>query len=158
MKCEEVRNILSRFQDRELDKKREAQVQEHLFKCEQCNQEMELLDLVVDRVTKISEVDVPPNFSALVMNKVHQKEKHRYFSLSPVFYSFIFIIFAIVLFMFSVNFMKNGQEKTAQFPIFSKASDLSEYSNILAESQYLSLMEVQDKTIDMLVNGRENER
>lgn len=146
--CKETKLHLSRYQDGELDKPLRERVNAHLAECPNCRQELQLLEQVTTDIKHLPEVDAPLNFTAQVMAKVKEKEKPRWLVLPRLAYSFVFIIFCLLGILLNPNLNPPKQEPVKQVTI-------SDYSTLLAESQQLNLIEIQDKTLDMLYNGKD---
>lgn len=144
MNCNDVTLVLSMYQDDELDAARKAAVQAHLKECEQCRLELDQLETVNLRVKKLRDVQPAQNFTALVMSKVREREKRRWFALPSLVYSVIFTIFFILGLLITAN-LKNGTAMTPDDEIYA--------DSILIDSQDLSLINVQDNTFAMLYNG-----
>lgn len=146
--CKETMFYLSRYQDGELDKPLWERVNAHLEECPNCRQELQLLEQVTTDIKHLPEVEAPLNFTAQVMAKVTEKEKPRWLALPRLIYSFVFIIFCLLGFLLNPN-LKSPEQK----PV--KQVTISDYSTLLAESQRLNLIEIQDKTLEMLYNGKD---
>lgn len=143
MTCNEVNAILSLYQDNELDTKKKSAVRAHLKKCVDCRLEYHRLETVVQAVKNLAEVEPALNFTSLVMGRIIAREKRRWFAVPQFAYSLIFIIFFIIGVFIAVN-LGNG---TAQQP------EEVYISGFLAESQELSLLDIQDNTFALLYNG-----
>jgi anti-sigma factor RsiW len=154
MKCRETILYLSQYQDGELDKRLREKVNAHLEKCQKCRQELKLLETVTNGIKTLPDVEVHQSFSAQVMAKVKQtqQEKPRWFSLPSLVYSFVFIIFCLLGLMLNPNLKPQIQEPV-KVSTLSSSTTISDYSALLAESQQLNLIEIQDRTIEMVYNG-----
>ena len=143
MKCNEVKLFLSSYQDSELDAKTKAGVRTHLEKCENCRLEYRELETVRLSIKRLREVEPAQNFTSLVMSKVKERERRRRFALPSLVYSFVFTIVFVLSFLIFAN-LKNGTA-VKQEEVY--------ISNLLIESQDLSLINIQDQTFAMLYNG-----
>jgi len=123
--------------------------------CPECTLELQLLDQVTAAVKNLPEIEPPLNFTAQVMAQIKEKEQPRWFalpSLPALAYSIVFIVFCIL------GLLLNPQlktQKTEPVPIIKTTdyADYADYSTLLAECQQLNLIEIQDKTIQMVYNG-----
>jgi hypothetical protein len=140
MKCKEILLYLSRYQDGELDKHLREKVENHLNECRSCGQELILLERVTENLKCLPEVEDKQNFTAQVMAKVKEKRKPHWFALPSLVYYFVFIIFCLIGLILNQNL---GTPK--------------EESSILSESLHLNLIEIQDKTIEIVYNGEYND-
>ena len=143
MTCNEVKCRLSSFQDNELDAAAKAAVQAHLDECGDCRREYRELEAVYRGIHKIKEIEPAQNFTSIVMGQIKQREERRWFALPSFVYSLIFIIFFFLGILFTAN-LKNGAPPEQEEMYVS---------NILIESQDLSLINIQDKTLAMLYSG-----
>jgi len=154
MKCRETILYLNRYQDGELDKQLREEVDAHLEECQKCRQELRLLEIVTNGIKTLPEVEAQQNFSAQVMAKVKQTqgEKSRWFSLPSLVYSIVFILFCFLGLMLNPN-LKPQVKEPVKVSTLSGSAAISDYSALLAESQQLNLIEIQDRTIEMVYNG-----
>jgi len=156
MKCRETILYLSQYQDGELDKRLREEVNAHLGECQRCTHELKQLEMVTNGIKTLPEVETQQNFTAQVMAKVKQtqEEKPRWFALPSLVYSFVFVIFCLLGLMLNPNLKPQIQEPVKISTVSSSAT-ISDYSALLAESQKLNLIEIQDKTIEMVYNGED---
>lgn len=140
--CTEIKPYLSRYQDGEANDPLRGRIRRHLEECDHCGQELLLLEQVTGRVGHLPRVETQPNFTAQVMARVLEKErsKTRWFALPSVVYSLVFILVCLL------GLLLNPALRTEE-PDPAKITD---YSTLLVESQRLNLLEVQDKTFDLL--------
>jgi len=159
-KCKDVNALLSKYQDNELAPAGREKIDAHLMKCGTCQQELALLEQVTAGVRQLPEAEIAPHFTPLVMAKVKQKqeEKSRWFgwlTLPSVVYSFIFIIFL------ALGFLVDGRLTDGPLNLNRDAGQ-DQYSQevymaqLLTESQNLGLINIQDKTMELLVNNTGN--
>lgn len=150
--CKEITPYLNRYQDGEVDEDLRQKIQAHLAQCPDCTLELQLLDQVTTVVKNLSEIEPQLNFTAQVMSQIKEKEQPRWFalpSLPSLAYSIVFIVFCIL------GLLLNPQMKTPKIeavPVVN-AADYADFPTLLAESQQLNLIEIQDKTIEMVYNG-----
>ncbi len=160
MKCEEttLSLYLSRHQDGELDKCLREEIEAHLEECQGCRQELRLLGTVTDGIKRLPEIEAHQNFTAQVMAKVKQKqkqeEKPRWFALPSLVYSYVFVIFCLLGLMLNPNLKPRTQEPVG-VSTHSSSATISGYSALLAESRHLNLIEIQERTIEMVYNGED---
>ncbi len=146
--CSEIIPYLNRYRDGEADEHLRQKIQAHLAQCPDCTLELQLLDQVTIRVKNLPEIEPRLNFTAQVMSQIKEKENPHWFalpSLPSLAYSIVFIVFCIL------GLLLNPQlktPKTESVPVIKTA----DYITLLAESQQLNLIEIQDKTIEMVYN------
>lgn len=152
--CSEIKLLLSAYQDNELEEKAKAEVHSHLMDCGNCQEEFQKLENLYARLKGLKEIEPVPNFTPLVMDKIRLKEqeKSRWFALPSLVYSFVFAVFLIIGFWFTTITTSLDESMKQQEEIY--------ISNLLVESQNLSLINIQDQTIAMLytnnhlINGK----
>lgn len=160
MKCKEttLSLYLSQYQDGELDKRLYEKIEAHLEDCQACRQELRLLGTVTDGIKRLPEIETQQNFTPQVMAKVKQKqkqeEKPRWFALPSMVYSYVFVIFCLLGLMVNPNLKPRTQEPV-EVSTLSGSATISGYSALLAESRHLNLIEIQEKTIEMVYNGED---
>jgi hypothetical protein len=127
--CSEITPYLNRYRDGEADERLCQKIQAHLAQCPDCTLELQLLDQVTAGVKNLPEIEPRLNFTAQVM-------------------SLVFIVFCIL------GLLLNSQLKIPKTePIaMTITTDYADYPTLLAESQQLNLIEIQDKTIEMVYN------
>lgn len=149
--CSEITPYLNRYRDGEADERLCQKIQAHLAQCPDCTLELQLLDQVTAEVKNLPEIEPRLNFTAQVMSQIKEKERPRWFalpSLPSLAYSLVFIVFCIL------GLLLNSQLKIPKTePIaMTITTDYADYPTLLAESQQLNLIEIQDKTIEMVYN------
>jgi anti-sigma factor RsiW len=166
MVCDAAKAFLSRYQDNELDPAIRAQIDTHLQACETCQKELLQLKEITTRVKRLPEVKAGPYFNAQVMGKVIEKEKEKKsrwlawfplpsssLSLAKVIYTVVFIIFLLLGVLANMNTGSPVSNFPAGGDIGQDQQQELQMVRVLVESQDLSLINVQDKTIAMLYNG-----
>lgn len=148
MKCNRVKLLLSSFQDNELIEKERAEIFSHLKKCEKCKHELEQLENLKKEIKNLNELEPIQNLTSLIMDKINRKKRFNMFSIPSLVYSFTFILFFILGFLINGPLKNNVGNKQKEIYI----------SNLLMQGQELSLINVQDKTFNMLYNGDLNEK
>ena len=148
MRCDEVKNLLSLYQDDEIEGKVRSEIQFHLTECKNCSHDLEQMEIVQKGIKDLMEIEPAQNFTPLVMGKIKEREKSRLFFLPSMVYSLVFIIFFILGFWVNIYLKDNIRKSPKEENI----------SNLLLQSQNLSLLFVQDKTIDMISGEGQNER
>jgi anti-sigma factor RsiW len=158
MKCEKttLSLYLSQYQDGELDKRLREEIEAHLEECQACREELRRLGTVTGGIKRLPEIEAPQNFTAQVMAKVKQKqeEKPRWFALPSLVYSYVFVIFCLLGLMLNPN-LKSPTQDPVGISTLSSSATISGYSALLAESQHLNLIEIQERTIEMVYNGED---
>jgi predicted anti-sigma-YlaC factor YlaD len=151
MRCDDFRVLLSRCQDRELDPMREAALEAHLQSCAPCREERLLLNRLTARVKQLPGVDPGSSFTARVMGKIMENEKVPPLSdlLARWLYSIVFIVFLVLGIFVSSGFsLFHLRDRVGQ-----NQSQQESMVKLLVESQDLSLLNVQDATVALLVTG-----
>ena len=147
MTCNEIKLLLSVYQDNEIEKKK-PEIQSHLIRCDSCRREFEQLEMVRNKIKNLGEIDPSTDFTPLVMEKIIKSEKSRLFSLPSVVYSLVFIVIFVIGFLVNIDFKSEISRKNPDVWI----------SDVLLQSQNLNLLFIQDKTIDMISSEGTNER
>jgi anti-sigma factor RsiW len=166
MACDDANAFLSRYQDNEPDPAARARIDTHLQACETCQKELLVLNAVTARVKRLPEVEAGPYFTARVMGKVMEKEKEKksrrlaWFplpSLSPSLSKVIYTIVCIIFLLLGVLVNMNTGSPVFDFPASGDSGQDQQQElqmvQVLVESQDLSLINVQDKTLAVLYNG-----
>ena len=143
MKCDEVKPALSAYQDNELDTAAGAAVRTHLEECQNCRSEYRELQILYRRLETMPEKEPAANFTSLIMGKVKEREQRHWFSLPSFAYSLVFLFFFILGLIITANLKDNPAPQQEEMFV----------SNILIESQDLGLINIQDNTFALLVNG-----
>ena len=156
MKCKETALFLylSQYQDGELDKPLNEEIEAHLEECQACRQELRRFGIVTESIQRLPEIEAQQNFTAQVMAKVKQKqrEKPRWFALPAMVYSYVFVIFCLLGLIVNPNLKPRAHEPAGVSTLSGRAT-ISGYSALLSESRHLNLIEVQERTIEMVYNG-----
>jgi len=142
MKCAEVKCRLSAFQDKEVDASTYTEIQKHLRVCADCQLEWQQLQQVCRQVEALAEMDVSPRFTATVMSRIKQKSQARRTTLPVWVYSLVFVLAFATGFIFD-DIAGSSQEKMKQKTI----------THLLVESQDLSLISVQDPTMNLIADA-----
>jgi predicted anti-sigma-YlaC factor YlaD len=151
--CDTVTALLSRYQDNELDRDMQVEINSHLLECDACRKELESLEQVTHQVEQLPEVDTAVNFTAVVMGKIieKQEEKTQRFKL-PSFsfaYSFVFVLFLLLGLWFSSTVDNiDGVSLQNQPGIY--------IAQLLTESQNLRLINVQENAMALLDTANGN--
>lgn len=103
------------------------------------------LDALTDSFLR-EEIDVMPGFTARVMSRVNEREQKRWFALPSVVYSFVFIVVCLLGLLLNPNW---STEKETVTPGIDQSA-IAQYTDVLAESQQMALLEVQDQTLEMV--------
>ncbi len=145
--CCRVQSLLSAYQDNEVDDNNRALISGHLETCALCRAEYRLLETLQQKMTAIPGLEAPSSFTPQVMGAITGKEKVRWFALPSFVYSLVFIIvFALGFFLatsVSVNWQEKEQLRKEEIVI----------TNLLTESQNLSLINIHEQTFALLANG-----
>lgn len=150
--CREITPYLDRYRDGEADEGLRQKIQSHLAQCPDCTLELQLLDQVTAAVKNLPEIEPRLNFTAQVMAQIKEKEQPRWFALPSLAYSIVFIVFCILGLLLNPQ-MKSPKTEPVPMTITTDSADYADYSTLLSESQQLNLIEIQDKTIEMVYNG-----
>ncbi len=171
MVCNDANALLSRYQDNELEPATRAQLDAHLQTCENCRKELLHLNEITTRVKQMPQVEAGPYFTARVMGKVMEKEKEKKSrwlawlpllsaspSLSKVIYTIVCIVFLLLGIFVNMNTGSPVSNFTASGDLGQDQQQELQMVRVLVESQDLSLINVQDKTLAMLYNGNGGNR
>ncbi len=75
MGCDDYKELISLYFDKELDEKEEKELFEHLTDCPSCRKEYEELKVVMDMLGEIEEEELPEGFHNEVMAKIKAETK-----------------------------------------------------------------------------------
>ena len=75
MGCDDYKELISLYFDKELDEKEEKELFEHLTNCPSCRKEFEELKVVMDMLGEIEEEELPDGFHNEVMAKIKAEAK-----------------------------------------------------------------------------------
>jgi anti-sigma factor RsiW len=155
--------LLNRYQDNELEPTQRERVHAHLRECHVCREELDQMEQVAYAVRGLQEAEAEPSFNAVLMDRIKQKQtslsgwafRLPLPSLPSVAYSIVFLVCLgfglLVNGFFAAPGQVNGETVRAQI-----SQDL-EITQLLDESQQLSLRHVQDQTFALLGDlGRDN--
>lgn len=148
MKCEDIKKLLSSYQDKEINENNSINITAHLKVCRHCKQELKSLEKIIAGLKDLTDVEPEASFNSLVMKRLKEVKRPTVFPMPSIVYSLIFIIF------FTLGFIINSILDTGNNQKLKKLSVV----NLLLENQNLSLINVQDKTIKILYKGMTNEK
>lgn len=148
MECKDIIQVLSKFQDSELEKDLSESVRIHLKKCKDCRKELHLLEEALLLIKGHNELKVPDNFTAVLMNRIENENRKGIFVLPSVIYSFVFAIF-FFLGIF-VNFEPGNSGE--------KNKTIDSVSELLMKSQKLSLLNIQNNSFSHLLGVKDEKR
>ncbi len=154
--CHTILPLLSLYQDNCLDTPNRERVAAHLKTCPGCRDEFSALEAVTAAIQALPEVEAASNFTAQVAARVKEREKRQYnwFIKPSLVYSFVFIIFCILGILVNPHLQRPPSTATgADAALVADYAGLDSYSDLLAESQQLGLIEVQASSIEMVYNG-----
>ena len=77
MGCDDYKELISLYFDKELDEKEEKELFEHLTNCPSCRKEFEELKVVMDMLGEIEEEELPEDFHNEVMAKIKAEAKPK---------------------------------------------------------------------------------
>ena len=147
---------MSRYQDNELGTEHHRAVEVHLGGCEACRGQLRQLELLVSELKAVPPEEPLPNFNARVMSGIKNRRARTWLIRPSYIYSLVFVVFCLLGLLLAPQW-KNaganpGAEEIAGITEMVENSLLAQYSNELAESRQLALMDVQESTFDMLLN------
>jgi hypothetical protein len=108
------------------------------------------LETITSTIKRLPEVETGMNFTARVMSAVLEKEKPRRFFLPSLVYSLVFIVFCLLGLALNPNLKPPAQDQAVAQAV--EAVNAVTASDLLAESQQLALIKVQDSTFEMIYN------
>ena len=144
MKCNDVKGLLSKFIDNELDDKTNNIVKNHLKECDDCrNYYNEILSLN-NNLKNLKSLEYDSKLEISIMQKIKDKQKKT--SLIPyLIYTLTFIIIFTASLLFNINNLNN---KKSQPEVIDKMSILN-YDNV-------KLLNLQENSFDILGDENEN--
>lgn len=151
--CNEITSYLSGYQDGELENHLRETVELHLRECPACRQQLLELQLLTDNIKSLPEVETSMNFTACVMSAVLEKEKPRRAFLPSLVYSLVFILFCLLGLLLNPSLKSPARDDAdAEMAAVTEAVNAIDASSLLAESQQLALIKVQNSTFEMIYN------
>jgi predicted anti-sigma-YlaC factor YlaD len=157
--CHDVGQLLSRYQDGELDQSRQEQVDLHLQQCSECRSQLNMMVQVTQQVKQLPEMEADMRFTHQVMGKVRQSRirQNRWFAVPSVVYTFVFMFFLVVGFYATRNIdpLNTGQQFTISLNDAEESSQsenqAEQYlSQLVTETQSLRLMSVHENALNLL--------
>ncbi len=152
MNCSEVRARLSAYQDHELDAALLENISLHLNVCRECARELELLDAVTATVRALPQSQPPSPFTALVMGRILEKEKKPRLTFIQ---SFVYSMVVIVCFGLGILLNSAARNSMTGQDIAQQTEDA--LTQVLYQSQTLSLSEVQESSLDILLVEKDSD-
>lgn len=153
MDCINVKRVLNKFQDNELDVILREEVSNHLDMCIECRKELAEMDNLISDLINLESVPAPSNFQHSIMSQIYKKEDKNV-SFFPVRY--ISLIYTLVFFIFlSFGLFLIDIKKPEEHIIINK-KDIN-IAAILASEQELSLLDIQDSIINLVEVEVKNE-
>ncbi len=74
MKCHEVKNKLSAYQDKQLSQDEMNQIASHLKSCQDCQEELHALNLTLHTLGEADKIETAPFFTTRVMQRIKEQE------------------------------------------------------------------------------------
>lgn len=148
MECKGIIQVLSKFQDSEIDKDLSEIVRKHLKKCASCRKELNLLEETLSLIKVHNEVKVPENFTAVLMSRIEDENKKRIFELPFFIYTFVFAIFFFLGIFVNFDPGNSGDKNKAIDSVFG----------LLVKSQELSFLNVQNDSFSHLLGAEYEKR
>ena len=143
MKCREIKNKLSSYQDNELSSHLRLIIDEHLESCRSCRRDFTFLSDLKENFTKVPNIDPSPHLSSKIMYRIKQTPVNTIWGklLNPAIYSFVFI-FSILMGIFVNSTMINPQTS-----IFREQPELL---SIVIEKERTSTVSISEKLLDII--------
>jgi anti-sigma factor RsiW len=139
MQCKRIEALLSAYQDGELPAALAQEVEHHLENCAACPAEWRQLQKLVSHLRSLTPTAPALTFSSRVMAALPQPARKRFAWLPTLTYSLTFTLIFILGFLLSISENKPAR---AQTPLTITA--------VLLENQNLSLLQVQDRTLQSI--------
>ncbi len=121
MKCNDVRELISLYIDNRVSESEKQEIENHLKDCQECEQELKLLENVVHKSHQLnSEKELPKDFHAQLMARIKAEEQNtRKTSSYNPWYSVVAAAFVVVLIFGIIGISKlgtynNPEHKTAE--------------------------------------------
>ncbi len=143
MNCQRVRQVLSAFQDGELDPALGHEMELHLQGCPACQAEWDDLQKLLRHLRLVQPPVVDPFFPARVMAGLRARPEKKLRLFQAAAYALVFIM----IFLTGFFLQTSTGSRAAVEPL-----PASTFSAVLLEPQGLGLMSVHDDTLD-LFNG-----
>jgi len=144
MKCNDVKALLSKFIDNELDNKTYNMIKIHLKECDDCrNHYNEILSLN-NNLKNLKSLEYNKKLENSIMQKIKDKQKKSSF-IPYLIYTLTFIIIFTISLVFNLNNLNN---KKSQTKIIEKMSILN-YDNV-------KLLNLQENSFNILGEANEN--
>ena len=144
MKCDDVKGLLNKFIDNELDNKTDNIVKNHLKECDDCRNHYNEFISLNNNLKNLKSLEYDSKLEISIMRKI--KDKQNKYSLIPyLIYTLTFIIIFTVSLLFNLNSLNN---KKSQPEIIDKMSILN-YDNV-------KLLNLQEKSFYILGDENEN--
>lgn len=147
MKCKNVMNLLSPYQDGECPEKIVAEITNHLAECFNCRQEFDLSNQMAKEIKGLKSIEPANNFNLSIMTVIKAQKNLISRPILSIVYSFVFIIFFFLGILLS---QKIGSSRISETRYPSMVQ-------LLMESQQLNQLEVQEKTVQLLYEKETNE-
>jgi len=148
--CPRVRFILTGFGGTAPDREIPGEVREHIEHCPECREELYTMQQLTLRVRELPEVDVPPNFSAVVMSTINTRKSPvwGWIKAPALVYSFVFILFLSLGLVMSQSMGITGNSSTKA--INSPSPINFTVAQVFKDSQDVRLISIQENSMSLL--------
>lgn len=146
MECKDVKDLLSLFQDGEMDNVRSEQIKSHLKSCSACQQEWRLLQQLEQEMKNLPQVEPSLSFTATIMGRVKDRQKKSWLHLPSMVYSLVFLLFFVLGFYLTKESAPTAEPENETMYI----------TQLMEESQSLALLSVQGETFNILAGDQKN--
>jgi anti-sigma factor RsiW len=120
MDHETAKELFSEYLDGELDAAQKRDLESHLQGCDDCQQELESLRVVMSTLAGLSPAEPPKDFARKVQHTIRRRSKGRFFSAEGLLrrIPFEWISFVIILLMLVMYYMvvQSAQVKPSPDP------------------------------------------
>jgi anti-sigma factor RsiW len=140
MNCQRVNQVLSAYQDGELDPALGHEVDLHLQGCPACHAEWDGLQKLVQHLRLVQPPVVDPFFSTRVMAGLQARPEKKFRLLQAAAYALIFVMIFLTGFFLQTSTASRAAEKSLTAATFS---------TVLLEPQGFGLMSVHDDTLNL---------
>ena len=101
MECAQVKQMISRYVDQDLDPQEKRSLEDHIGKCPSCQEAMEGQMAVHNLLAEAEKFEAPLGFATRVMARIEEKERRpsfwSFFTLQPAFLRMAEVAFALVI-------------------------------------------------------------
>ncbi len=148
VECSKIINLLSPYQDGELDENMKFIVEDHLKYCSGCKKLFDELEIVVNEIKNIGEVVSGENYTGTVMADIFDYEKSNRSFLMTFVYTFVFALF----FLFGILINPFSGENTMS------ATGKADISSFFLQGQNFQKSDISNLVILQFIGGLDEKK